>query len=239
MVTNHNLIILFSFYIVFVQTVALPDEYTFSHLTVDQETGLIAVSSEIYYRSDTMKVFALYQSDPCLQFQQLLEVCISKIIIVTLLFFRSFLHNISLNRYLINKLSFTVFRSRSQCLEIPFKELKFVKECYSLFIIEQIHVSTNIGFIVYPLFSNTKKYVSKSIYGLSVLNLIELILNNFLHMLCRKELLLFCVKLNAPTWIREWKLALSHFIRLKKSDLILQIFTNFVQVFLHLQLTTA
>ena len=69
-----------------VQTVALPDEYTFSHLTVDQETDLIAVSSELDYQSDTIMVFALYQSDPYLQFQQLLEVY-SKIITVTHYFF--------------------------------------------------------------------------------------------------------------------------------------------------------
>ena len=134
MVTNHNLIILFSVSIMkglksilhfitsksinsldmnvgkIVQTVALPDEYTFSHLTVDQETDLIAVCSEIDYQSDTIMVFALYQSDPYLQFQQLLEVC-SKIITVTHFFLEVL--------YLINKLSFIVFRSRSQCLEIP------------------------------------------------------------------------------------------------------------------------
>ncbi len=58
------------------QTVDLPDGYTFSNLTLDEETGLLAVASKkIEQSNDTLMVFALYQSDPCLLFQQLLEVC--------------------------------------------------------------------------------------------------------------------------------------------------------------------
>jgi len=55
------------------QTVDLPNGYTFFNLTLDEETGLLAVASWTS-DSDTKIVFALYQSDPFLLFQQLLEV---------------------------------------------------------------------------------------------------------------------------------------------------------------------
>ncbi len=58
------------------QTVDLPDGFEFWRLTLDEETGLLAVASRIIGRSnsDTKIAFALYQSDPCLLFQQLLQV---------------------------------------------------------------------------------------------------------------------------------------------------------------------
>jgi len=57
------------------QTVDLPDGYEFSNLSLDVETGLIAVASKkMNKQSDTLMAFALYQCDPCLLFQQLLEV---------------------------------------------------------------------------------------------------------------------------------------------------------------------
>ncbi len=56
------------------QTVDLPGGYGFRNLTLDEETGLMASGSVQIDQSDTLMVFALYQSDPCLLFKQLLEV---------------------------------------------------------------------------------------------------------------------------------------------------------------------
>ncbi len=58
------------------QTVDLPNGYSFCNLTEDEETGLMAATSVQRKQSDILMVFGLYQSDPCLYFQQLLEVCV-------------------------------------------------------------------------------------------------------------------------------------------------------------------
>lgn len=61
----------------FVENLELPDGFLFSELSLDDETGLLAVSSQKKFEKkiDILMVFALYQSDTSVMFKQLLKVC--------------------------------------------------------------------------------------------------------------------------------------------------------------------